>query len=95
MIIDDDYDSGPRFSFFQFYNIQTTAVHLFSAIVCGFLNCSIILVLCLVPFDAPDQEDDAVTAKHSNVCMYVCACSSSSNHLGFFFFCWCSSTLEA
>jgi hypothetical protein len=24
-----------------------------------------------VPFDAPDQEDDAVTAKHSNVCMYV------------------------
>ncbi len=28
-------------------------------------------------------------------CMYVCACSSSSNHLGFFFFCWCSSTLEA
>jgi len=29
MIIDDDYDSGPRFSFFQFYNIQTTGVHLF------------------------------------------------------------------
>jgi hypothetical protein len=29
MIIDDDYDSGPGFSFFQFYNIQTTAMYLF------------------------------------------------------------------
>ncbi len=73
MIIDDDYDSGPGFLFLSILQHPNSRVS-FSAIVCGFLNCSMILVFCLVPFDAPGQEDDAVTAKHSNVCMYVCMC---------------------
>lgn len=97
MIIDDEYDSGPGFSFFQFYNIQTTAVYPFlllfvvSWIVRWLLSSVSCLLMLLIRRIMRLLQNTAMY-----VCMYICACSSnSSNPLGFFFFCWCSSTLEA
>ncbi len=72
MIIDDDYDSGPGFSFFQFYNIQTTAVYLFlllfvvSWIVRWFLSSVSCLLMLLIRRRMRLPQNTAMY-----VCMYV------------------------
>lgn len=72
IIIDDDYDSGPGFSFFQFYNIQTTAVYLFlllfvvSWIVRWFLSSVSCLLMLLIRRRMRLLQNTAIY-----VCMYV------------------------